>query len=178
MKKRGEKLIVYTHFQYCPRCGTRGLEGRGENGVCCYKCGYVYFHNCASAVAAIIETPGGILLARRGASPKKGYFDLPGGFVDYGESLEDALKREIREEINLDITALKYFASFPNIYHYKKVTYFTTDAFFICKPKHSKSPMPGKEISAIVAVPPQKIDLTKIAFTSTKEALRKYRRIN
>ncbi len=144
----------------------------------CANCGYIFFHNSAAAVAAIIEMPGGVVLVRRASAPKRGYCDLPGGFVDYGESLEAALQREIREELDTEITALRYFASFPNTYRYHNVTYFTTDAFFICRLAKSRSPRAQREISEFTVVPPQRIVLKEIAFPSTRQALAKYIEVN
>jgi len=108
-------------------------------------------------------------------APKKGYYDLPGGFADWGESLEAALRREIKEEINIDIGDPRYFASFPSPYLYKKVTYFTTDTFFICKPINPELMRPNREIAEIAIVRPHEIDLKRIAFKSTRQALLKYR---
>jgi ADP-ribose pyrophosphatase YjhB (NUDIX family) len=98
---------------------------------------------------------GGVVLTRRRMPPKRGYQDLPGGFAEYGESLETALKREIKEEINIDVVDLRYFASFPNTYLYKKVTYFTTDAFFICKPVNPERLLPNQEISEVAILVPK-----------------------
>jgi len=170
-------LTKHTHFRFCPRCGCRKIEVFHKNAIQCDDCSYVYFHNCASAVAGIIETIGGVILTRRRVPPKRGYYDLPGGFADYGESLEAALKRESKEELNMDIADLRYFASFPNTYLYKKVTYFTTDAFFICKPVHPELMRPSREISEIAIIKPDEIDLKRIAFESIKQALQKYREI-
>jgi ADP-ribose pyrophosphatase YjhB (NUDIX family) len=109
--------------------------------------------------------------------PKRGYHDLPGGFAEYGESLETALKREIKEEINIAVVDLRYFASFSNTYLYKKVTYFTTDTFFICRPVNPELMRPNREISEIDILKPDEIDLKRIAFESTQKALQKYREI-
>lgn len=114
-------------------------------------------------------------MTRRRMPPKRGYYDLPGGFADWGESLETGLKREIKEEIDIMVADLRYFASFPNPYSYKKVTYFIVDAFFICKPIHPERMRPNQEISEITILKPDKIDLKRIAFESTRQALLKYR---
>ena len=114
-------------------------------------------------------------MTRRGMPPKRGYYDLPGGFADWNESLETALRREIKEEIDIKIADLRYFASFPNSYLYKKVTYFTADVFFICKPVHPELMRPNREISEIAIMRPHELDLKSIAFESTRQALQKYR---
>jgi len=126
----------------------------------------------------IIEVADGIILVKRGSPPKRGYYDLPGGFVNYGESFEAALTREVKEELNIVVVGLQYLASFPNIYRYKKVTYFTTDTVFICKPANIEGMHPMEEISEIAIIKPEKIDVEAVAFESSKQALRKYLRQN
>jgi NAD+ diphosphatase len=147
-----------------------------KNAIKCGACGYVYFHNTAAAVAGIIEIKGKVLLIRRATEPKKGFYDLPGGFVDYRESIDAALIREVKEECNLDITDLRYFGSFGNIYRYCGVDYFTADAFFLCRPVGSKKLRISKEASGFVLADVKKFDLNKIAFTSIRKALKKYSR--
>src|SRR3990167_8676289 len=61
-------------------------------------------------VDAIIETEGGIILIKR-KNPPSGWA-MPGGFVDYGESLEDAVRREAKEETGLDIAGIKQFHTY------------------------------------------------------------------
>jgi len=125
-------------------------------------------------VTAIIETPKGIILTKRNHSPKKGYVDLPGGFSDYHESLETALAREIREELSLELSKVKYFGSFPNEYAFKDVLYFTIDAVFICKPLNILSLRANNEISEVFFVKPKSVALEKIAFASARNALIAY----
>jgi NAD+ diphosphatase len=167
-------LIKYTRFRFCPRCGSRNIGAFNRKGMNCGECGYLYFHNCASATMGIIEAARGIILVKRGSPPKRGYYDLPGGFVDYDESFEAALRREVKEELNIAVVDLRYLASFPNIYHYKKVTYFTTDAVFVCKPASVEGMHPEEEISGIAIIKPEKIEVETLAFESSRQALRKY----
>jgi ADP-ribose pyrophosphatase YjhB (NUDIX family) len=172
----GPHMIEYTGFHYCPRCGAASVRAHRRNAVTCDQCGFVYFHNCAAAVAGIIETPGGIVLIRRGKEPGAGLFDLPGGFVDYGESLESALLREIREEVSAEARIASYFASYPNRYAYHGVVYLTTDAVFICEVAGIEEAfVPTDEVGQCQIVRPTEIDLGTIAFDSIRSALADYR---
>ncbi len=143
----------------------------------CQDCGYLYYHNAASAVSAIIEAQPGIILITRKHAPKRGYLDLPGGFVGHGESLEKALEREIREEVNLATKGFRYFGSFPNRYDFGGVTYFTVDAVFTCKAAGIHTMKPKEEISGILILKPGEIDPQRLAFPSVRKALQKYRTV-
>jgi NAD+ diphosphatase len=141
----------------------------------CITCGYVYFHNTASAVAALIETStAGILLVRRNHEPRKNMLDVPGGFVNYGESLENALRREIREELSIELPSIEYFGSFPNVYKYEKVTYFTTDIFFRCFLKSTPEIRTNEEISECLYYTIDKIPFDQLAFDSTTAVFSNY----
>lgn len=167
-------MLSTTHFKFCPWCGNRAISVFEKNGMQCAACGYVYFHNCASAVTAIIETKRGIIFTKRNHAPKKGLLDLPGGFCDYHESLEDALRREIREELALDLASVSYYGSFPNVYRFKGVTYFTVDSVFICRARTLSSLAPNPEIAAVLFAKPSSIDMKRVAFDSTRRAIRAY----
>lgn len=120
-------------FTFCPQCGKKSIQEHSSKSMECTECGFIFFTNAAGAVAAIIKNSDNkILLTVRAFNPGKGMLDLPGGFVDPGESAEEALVREIKEELNLDITDYTYYASFPNEYVYKNVLYFTIDMVFEC----------------------------------------------
>ena len=167
-------MINYTRFRYCPRCGITSIRPHGRNAMECDGCGFLYYHNCAAAVAAIIETNGGIVLLRRAKPPKAGFFDLPGGFVDYGETLDAAVVREVEEEIGVRIERAVYFRSFPNTYEFHGVTYMTTDAVFICPMPQGSAIRPNDEVRQIEILPPESIDHSLIAFDSISKAIRSY----
>jgi NAD+ diphosphatase len=166
----------FTHFNFCPRCASSKIKVHMKNAIKCKACGYIYFHNTAAAVAGIIETEGKILLVKRAHEPKVGFYDLPGGFVDYRESIDAALKREIKEECNLEVTDLRYFGSFGNLYRYCGVDYFTADTFFLCRPVNMKTLKLSKEAKEVILVDVKRFDLKKVAFKSIKKALREYRK--
>lgn len=72
----------------------------------CPDCGR--FANRGVSVDAIIIRDGKILLIRRGGEPFKGYWATPGGFVDWDETVEDAVAREVMEEVGLRVTGLRF----------------------------------------------------------------------
>jgi 8-oxo-dGTP pyrophosphatase MutT (NUDIX family) len=121
-------------IKYCPRCGSVRFSAVDFKSFKCDDCGFHFFINSAAAVAAlIVNDENELLLTYRAFEPCKGMLDLPGGFVDPGEAAEGALRREIKEELNLEITEMLYLGSFPNEYIFSGYSVFTTDLGFICK---------------------------------------------
>lgn len=89
--------------RFCPRCG-RPAEIDYPRRVLCLSCGYAAYSN-PKPVAGIIpfDDDGRIILLRRGFDPGGGLWTFPGGFVDLGESVEDAARRELDEELGIDV---------------------------------------------------------------------------
>lgn len=89
-------------FKYCPQCGSKVRRGCfQENIFSCSQCHYKQYFNPKPVVLALIKLGNEIILAKRGIRPYKGYWGMPGGFVNYGESPADALRRELREELGI-----------------------------------------------------------------------------
>ncbi len=167
-------MIEHTHFKHCPFCGDRNISNHDVKALICQSCGGVYYHNAATAVAAIIECDDKIILTQRAYDPFKGMLDLPGGFCDYNESLEEALKREIREELNAEIVEMNYYCSAPNKYYYKNVYYFSNDAFFICKIDSIADIKANDDVSDVLVVKPGRSELENIAFDSIRKVIEQY----
>ena len=158
-------------LKYCPKCGNETLNWDEEKKWSCSNCDYVLFQNVAGAVAVIIKHQDEILFTRRNQEPKKGKLDLAGGFVDPKESAEETCVRELFEEmkIKVDIAQLKYLASLPNTYVYKKILYNTIDLFY----EYEMSEKVGfelelSEISETIWIKKDQINLEDIAFDSQK----------
>lgn len=118
-------------FIHCPICGSKLFEINGERSRHCSDCGFTYYVNASASTAAIItNSKGEILLTTRAFEPEKGKLDLPGGFVDMNETAEEALIRELKEELNIDIKNPTYLFSLPNEYHFSGITVHTLDMFF------------------------------------------------
>ncbi|MCW3786685.1 NUDIX hydrolase [Plebeiibacterium sediminum] len=159
-------------FKYCPRCGSKHFNFEGSRSFLCSDCGFHYFINSSAAVAGLIENEKGeLLLTVRAFNPNKGMLDLPGGFVDPMESAEAALKREIKEELNLEVTEMQYLTSFPNEYVFSNFSVYTTDIAFICKVKGWNNMHIQDDISDIVFVTKQNIDWNNISAGSIKRII-------
>ena len=89
--------------RFCPRCGhaTETFEQEGRPRARCPSCRHVDYANPKPAVGAIVARGGQVLLSRRAREPHRGLWDLPGGFLEAGESAEAAILRELAEETGL-----------------------------------------------------------------------------
>jgi NAD+ diphosphatase len=165
-------LEIISQFRHCPRCGTGILQRHSEKSVRCPACGFLFFFNPAAAVIALItDTEGRLLVTRRAHDPAQGTLDLPGGFVDPHETAEGALEREIREEINLEITSLRYLFSVPNIYDYAGIRYHTMDLVFACEVHDLNMLRPSDEVAEILFLRPDKLDPGAFGLTSMREII-------
>lgn len=114
-------------------------------------------------------------MVRRAQDPQLGMLDLPGGFVEVGESAEEALSREIREELNLEVDACHFIKSHPNEYEYNGVTYFPLDLFFECDVKSFENIILQDELSEFYFIPIQQLDINLVGFDSVKSVLSWYK---
>ena len=103
--------------RFCGRCSTPTVKAPSECSMLCPNCGQQAYPRISPAVMVLVRDGERLLLAR---SPhfKPGVFSALAGFVEPGETLEACAKREVREEVGIEITNLRYFDSqswpFPN----------------------------------------------------------------
>jgi NAD+ diphosphatase len=109
-------------YKFCPICGNKLIE-KPDNPECS-SCGFIFFINPAAGCCLIIENDKKeILLTKRKHDPKKGYWDLPGGFMIPGENVETSSKREIKEELGVSIEMKKLVGFYPDVYIFQNVAY-------------------------------------------------------
>lgn len=102
----------YSHNKFCGNCGSRTHQKADERAIICPECNSIVYPKISPAVIVAILSDDKILLARNAAFPGK-WFSLLAGYVDIGESLEEALKREVKEEVGLEINNIRYYKSQP-----------------------------------------------------------------
>lgn len=159
-------------FAFCPHCGSPLFKDDGPRSKKCGNCGFNFYLNPAAAVAALITNhKGELLLTRRAFEPQKGTLDLPGGFAELDETLEDALKREIKEELNADIENIHYFTSQPNRYPFGGLTVHTLDSFFTASLPNNSQLCADDDVDSFVWVAANNINLQKIGLPSIRKAV-------
>lgn len=165
-------------MKFCPRCGSGEFAAERDDCFRCAACGFRFFVNAAAAVMALLTDPDGkLLFTRREKDPGAGLLDFPGGFVDPGETAEDALGRELVEELGLELEeAPRFLFTLPNTYPYGGLTYVTLDLVFHIKltSRQAASIEARDEISGLLWSPPGNIQPEQIAFLSAREALRRF----
>jgi NAD+ diphosphatase len=114
-----------TH-KFCGACATPTQHQPGERCVKCPACGMVAYPRISPAMMVLIKRGDSILLARHHNSPTRFYTALA-GFVEAGESIEDAVHREIFEEVGLKVRDLAYFGSQPWPFPHSLMIAFTAE---------------------------------------------------
>jgi ADP-ribose pyrophosphatase YjhB (NUDIX family) len=90
-------------FLFCPSCASKLREGGIEDGSECPSCRRVWYRDASPTAGAAIVHEGRALVTQRAREPEKGRFDVPGGFLRPGEDPIDGLRREVREELGIEI---------------------------------------------------------------------------
>ncbi|HEX6548981.1 MAG TPA: NAD(+) diphosphatase [Candidatus Dormibacteraeota bacterium] len=97
---------------FCGRCGTPTELAEGERARACPRCGALYFPRINPAVIFLVERGDRMLLARS-RNFRGPFYSVLAGFVEPGESLEETIEREVREEVGLEVGDIRYFGSQP-----------------------------------------------------------------
>lgn len=150
--------------RFCPRCAHE-IEIAFPRSIRCPACGYGAYFNPKPVACTIPRTAeGDVVLLRRGFAPGKGLWTFPGGFVDLGESTEQAARRETREElcIEVELGALVGVYSRPD----DRVVLVVYEARALGAPRTTP------EATEIRSFAPDAVPYDELAFWSTGAALR------
>jgi len=115
---RAKQIVAWhaTH-RFCGRCGGETEGVAGEMAMRCTRCGMLHYPRVSPAVIVRVRRGDEVLLARSPGFPP-GLHSVLAGFVEPGESIEETVRREVREEVGIEVENLRYFGSqswpFPN----------------------------------------------------------------
>ena len=164
-------------FTFCPVCGSKHFVVNNFKSKRCQDCGFTYYANPCSATAAfIVNDNDEMLVVRRAKEPAKGTLDLPGGFVDMYETVEEGMRREIKEETGLDVQDIRYLFSSPNVYEYSGMGVHTLDMDFLVyvhgDPEALKaSILAADDAAEALWIPVSKINPDEFGLTSIRNAV-------
>lgn len=162
-------------FRYCPACGSSRFVENDFKSRRCEACGFVFYFNVSASVAAFItDEQGRLLVARRAKDPARGTLDLPGGFVDPEETLEEAVLREVAEETKLRLDNPVYLFSLPNTYLYSGINVLTADAFFHLKATETEGLCAADDVSELFFLDKNEIDPELFGLDSIRRAVRRW----
>ena len=105
----------YGSNRFCGRCGGEMAPGATERSLVCPRCGNtVYPKICPAVIAAVYDGDRLVLTRYRGRAFSK--YALIAGFNEIGESIEDTVRREVREEVGLEVKNLRFYKSQPWVF--------------------------------------------------------------
>jgi ADP-ribose pyrophosphatase YjhB (NUDIX family) len=164
-------MLTPDSARFCPLCGgtleRQAVAPDGKPEMVCLGCGFVYYLNHKLVAATIPAADGRILLTRRAIQPALGKWTFPGGYVDWGETVEAAAVRETYEETGLAVD----LGALVGVYSYSEapvviVVYRAEVTGGALRPCH--------ENDRLEWVTPVEIPWQDLAFPSTRAAIRDF----
>lgn len=102
----------YSNNRFCGRCGTKSMKSRKERAIVCPACGNTIYPKIAPAVIVAI-TDGDKLLLTKYAGREYTRYALVAGYTEFGETLEETVRREVMEEVGLKVKNIRYYKNQP-----------------------------------------------------------------
>ena len=156
---------------FCSQCGartvTRTPDGDHLPRQVCSACGVVHYENPRVVVGCVPEYQGRLLICRRAIAPRLGYWTIPAGFLENGETLEHGAARECEEEARAEV-AIGSLLALVSVTAAHQVHVFFRAA--LRTPDHAAGP----ESLETALIDPAEIPWADIAFPSTRFALEHY----
>ncbi len=174
----------WAQFQFCPKCGTGYRPADFQpvtTSFCCASCGFEFFQNSSPAATAVVASrvrPSEIVLLTRTTSPGKGLLGLPGGFLKYHESPYEGVRREVSEEILIDIDVECLLDSYLVDYRFRGAIVSVVELVFLSQPiEADMRAIRSSEASAVGYYDVRDIlqSPSTLAFPEQQQALRRYR---
>lgn len=161
----------HVEYRFCPRCGggldRRVVKANEPKRLVCQACSFIFYQDPKVVAGTVFTLDGGIVLLKRSVEPALGKWVFPGGYVDRGESVQDAAVRETKEESQLDVR----LGPLLNVYSYPRspnvIVVYTADVI------GGKLTAADESLEARIFAQ-QEVPWQDLAFDSTRDALNDY----
>lgn len=161
-------MQVQDAFNFCPRCGAKFNKQPGFSK--CPACGLNYYFNPKPVQSAILKNDKGeYLFVVRAVEPRKGCLDFPGGFVEEGENFEETTRREIKEELGIDLVKLEYLSTHVDEYLFDGINYKVSGVTYLGELPKGAELKPADDVSGVEFYKLEDIPMDRLAFTSMHE---------
>lgn len=159
--------------RFCPMCAgrLRVVRAADRRRPRCPRCGWTFYDNPAPAVVAVIARRGRILLTRRAHAPYAGSWDVPGGFLEAGETPEAGLRRELREELGVGVARARLIGFATD--HYGPRGFPLLAIVYRVFPSGTRF-RPADDVAEARWFPEGRVPFREIAFASVRRLLRRY----
>jgi ADP-ribose pyrophosphatase YjhB (NUDIX family) len=155
-------------WAYCPVCDCPLGPGAHGAARACPRCGFEVYDNPAPTATALVVRDGMVMLTRRANEPQAGWWDLPGGFMEPGETPEQTVVRELAEETGLSVEVGELVGVFPDAYGETGIP--TINLFYRATVAGGEE-LPADDVSEIGWFEPASIDPSSLAFDCCRNAL-------
>lgn len=161
-------------YRFCARCGAP-LKKSGIFLLVCSSCRHHLYVNPLPTNAVIITNDKReILLVKRKFAPKKDYWDLPGGFLHPHETVEESVRREVREELGADIAVRDIVGIYPDTYVYQGVKQATLNIVVACALLSDRALIASDDISGYRYFSRETVLRQNLGFKSMRQAIKTY----
>ena len=161
----------HIEYRYCPKCGggldKRVVKANEPRRLVCQACSFIFYQDPKVVAGTVFTLDGGIVLLKRGVEPEIGKWVFPGGYVDRGESVQDAAVRETKEECQLDVK----LGPLLNVYSYPR----SANVIVVYTAEVVGGVLTAADESTDARIfAPKEIPWHDLAFASTRDALNDY----
>jgi 8-oxo-dGTP diphosphatase len=161
----------HIEYRFCPRCGgdleKRAVKATEPKRLVCLNCSFIFYQDPKVVAGTIFTLDGKIVLLKRGVEPAIGKWVFPGGYVDRGESVQEAAIRETKEESQMDVK----LGPLLNVYSYTRSP--NVIVVYTAQVAGGKLAAGDESVEAGVFAP-MEIPWGDLAFDSTRDALNDY----
>jgi len=161
----------HIEYRFCPKCGgeldKRIVKATEPKRLICRACSFIFYQDPKVVAGTVFTLNGGIVLLRRGVEPAIGKWVFPGGYVDRGESVQDAAIRETKEESRLDVK----LGPLLNVYSYPR----SPNVIVVYTAEVIGGELAAADESTDAGIfAPKEVPWHDLAFESTRDALNDY----